>query len=77
MVYIVALLPSLCNLHSVFHVSQLWKNVLGLSHTIQMDDVQMRDNLIMEASQLRIDDRKGKYLRGNEIDLVKIVCVTP
>lgn len=37
--YRVPLPPYLSNLHSVFHVSQLWKNVPDLSHVIQMDDV--------------------------------------
>lgn len=33
----------------------------------------MRDNLIVEAMPIRIDDRELKQLRGKEIVLVKVV----
>ena len=69
--YRVALLPNLSNLHDVFHVSQLWKYVLDLSHVIEMDDIQVRDNLTVETMPLRIEDRDIKSLRGKEISLVK------
>lgn len=54
--YRVSLRPSLSNLHNVFHVSQLQKYILGPSHIIQMDDVQVRDNLVVEESPIRIED---------------------
>lgn len=38
-----------------------------------MDDVQVRDNLMVEALPVRIEDRKLKKLRGKEIALVKFV----
>lgn len=40
---------------------------------IQMYDVQVRDNLTVEALPLRIADREVKQLRGKEIALVKVV----
>lgn len=40
--YRVTLPPSLSNLHSVFHLSQLWKYVSDPSHVIQLDDVQVK-----------------------------------
>lgn len=43
-------LPSLLNLHSVFHVSQLHNYVLDPLHLIQMDVVQVRENLIVYVS---------------------------
>lgn len=52
MVYRVAFTPYLSNLHSVFHVSQLRKYVPDSSHVIQMDDMQVRDKLTVEASTL-------------------------
>lgn len=45
--YIVALTLSLSNLHDIFHVSQLWEYIPGSSHVIQLDDVQVRENLIV------------------------------
>jgi len=37
------------NLHSMFHVSQVRKYVPDPSHIIQMDEVQVRENLTVEA----------------------------
>ena len=64
-----ALPPSILN----FHVSQLWKYIHDLSYIVQMDDVQVRDNLTVETSPLRIEDREVKHLRGKDISLVKLV----
>ena len=47
--YRVALPPNLSNLHVVFHVSQLQKYISDLSQVIHMDDVQVRDNLMVET----------------------------
>jgi hypothetical protein len=63
-VYQIALSPSLSNLHSVFHVSQLWKYVYDPSHVIQVDDLEVMDNLTVETVPLRIEDREVKRLRG-------------
>ena len=71
--YQVALPPSLSNLHSVFHVSQLRKYVHDPSHVIELDNVQVKANLTYETQPLRIDDRMVKQLRGKEISLVNVV----
>ena len=73
MEYRVSLPMSLLNIHNVFHVSQLYKYVPDLSHVIQLDDVQVRDNLTYEASPLQIENREVKYLKGKEIYLVKMM----
>lgn len=39
---------------------------------IQVDDVQVRDNLTIEASPMQIEDREVKQLHGKEITLVKV-----
>lgn len=65
--------PSLSNLYDVFHVSQFRKYVSDLLHVISMNDVQVRDNLIVEALTIRIDDRELKQLRGKDIALVNVV----
>jgi len=75
--YQTALPSSLSNLHDVFHVSQLRKNVYDASHVIQVDDLEIRDNLTVETWPIRIEDRDVKRLRGKEIILVKVIWVEP
>ncbi|KAI5438202.1 hypothetical protein KIW84_024085 [Lathyrus oleraceus] len=47
------------------------------SHVVQVDDVQVRDNLTVETSPMRIEDRELKQLRGKEIALVKVAWGGP
>ena len=54
-------------------MSQLRKYIANPSHVISMDDIQVRDNLMVETLLVRIKDREMKKLRGNEISLVKVV----
>lgn len=61
MAYRVALSLFLSNLHDVFHVSQLRKYIHDLSHVIQVDYVQVRENLTFEASPFRVEDREVKH----------------
>lgn len=42
-----------------------------------MDDVQVRENLTVEALPIRIEDREVKQLRGKNIALVKMVWRGP
>lgn len=60
--YRIALSPSLDNLRDMFHVSQLSRYILDLSHVIQVDNVQVRYNLTLEASHIQIEDREVKQL---------------
>ncbi|KAI5436071.1 hypothetical protein KIW84_022495 [Lathyrus oleraceus] len=71
--YQIALPPSLSNLHDVFHVSQLRRYIADPSHVVPLDDVQVRDNLTVDTSPMRIEDREVKRLRGKEIALVKVI----
>lgn len=64
-------------MHDVFHVSQHRKYIHDLSHVVKMDDVQVWDNLTVEASPILIEDREVKQLRGKEIVLVKVVWGGP
>ncbi|XP_050887008.1 uncharacterized protein LOC127092215 [Lathyrus oleraceus] len=59
------------------YLSLLRKHILDLSHVIQVRDVQVRENLTIEASPLRVYDRKVKHLRGKEIALMKVVLGGP
>ncbi|XP_050895550.1 uncharacterized protein LOC127102192 [Lathyrus oleraceus] len=71
-------LPSfLLNLHDVFHVYHPRKYIIDVSHVIRVDDVQVRENLVVETSLFRVYDREVKYLKGNEIMLVKVVWGGP
>lgn len=45
----------------------------GLPYVIQVDDMQVRDNLTVETSPLRVEDHEVKHLRRNKITLVKVV----
>ncbi|XP_058784066.1 uncharacterized protein LOC131658831 [Vicia villosa] len=60
--YRIALPPLLANLHDVFHVSQLRKYIPDPLHVVQIDDIQMRDNLRIEASPVRIEGREVKQI---------------
>uniref|UniRef100_A0A3Q7YC74 Uncharacterized protein LOC113785044 n=2 Tax=Cicer arietinum TaxID=3827 RepID=A0A3Q7YC74_CICAR len=71
--YQIALPPSLSNLHSVFHVSQLCNYIFDPSHVIESNKVQIKENLTFETLPLRIEDQKTKELRGKTISLVKVV----
>ncbi|GAU20900.1 hypothetical protein TSUD_120920 [Trifolium subterraneum] len=75
--YRIALPPSLANLHDVFHVSQLRKYVKDLSHVIESDDIQVRDDLTVETIPLRIEGRETKKLRNKKIVSVKIIWGGP
>uniref|UniRef100_A0A151UFM2 Retrotransposable element Tf2 n=1 Tax=Cajanus cajan TaxID=3821 RepID=A0A151UFM2_CAJCA len=71
--YQLALPPILSDLHDVFHVSQLRKYIKDLSHMVEMDEVQVRENLTYEKRPVAVVDHKLKELRGKSISLVKIL----
>lgn len=60
MAYQIALPPLCAYLYDVFHVSQLRRYILDMSHVIQVDGMQVRENLTMEASPMRMEDREVK-----------------
>lgn len=47
------------------------------SHVIQVDDVYVREKLVVEASPMWIEDREVKQLSGKDISLVKVVWGGP
>jgi len=71
--YEIALPPHLANLHNVFHVSQLRKYVADPSHVLESDDIQIREDLIVNIGPMRILDAQVKKLRGKEIWTVKVL----
>ncbi|XP_050908656.1 zinc finger BED domain-containing protein RICESLEEPER 1-like [Lathyrus oleraceus] len=62
-VYKATLPQYLLNIHDVFYVSQLPKYIPDPSHMTQLDDVQVMENLTVEASPLQIEDRESNHLR--------------
>ncbi|KEH37836.1 hypothetical protein MTR_2g449730 [Medicago truncatula] len=54
-----------------------WKYVYDMSHMIQVDDIEVRDNLTVKTWPVRIEDREVKRIRGKEIFLVKVIWVGP
>nr|KYP67681.1 Transposon Ty3-I Gag-Pol polyprotein [Cajanus cajan] len=63
----------LSNLHDVFHISQLRKYIHDPSHVIESDHLEVKENLTVEATPVRVEDRMVKQLRGKEIPLVKVI----
>ncbi|XP_072077778.1 uncharacterized protein [Arachis hypogaea] len=70
--YRIALPPYLSNLHDVFHVSQLPKYTFDSSHVLEPESVQVREDLTLPITPVRIDDTIIKRLRGKEVFLVKV-----
>lgn len=71
--YRISLLPPLANFHDVFHMSHLKRYILDSSHVIQVADIQVKENLTVEASPMQIEDREVKQLHGNEISSMKVI----
>ncbi|XP_016206280.1 uncharacterized protein LOC107646619 [Arachis ipaensis] len=70
--YRIALQPHLSNLHDVFHVSQLRKYTFDPSHVLEPESVQVREDLTLLVTPVRIDDTSIKRLCGKEVFLVKV-----
>ena len=71
--YEIALPSHLANLHNVFHVSQLRKYIADPSHILESNDIQIREDLMMNTGPVRILDSQVKKLRGKEIKTVKVL----
>ena len=73
MAYEIALPPQLVNLHPVFHVSQLRKYVFDLSHVLEAEDVQIREDLTMEVPPFALEDSQVEEHREKPFSLVKVI----
>ncbi|XP_062176026.1 uncharacterized protein LOC133881078 [Alnus glutinosa] len=71
--YRLALLPNLSKIHDVFHVSMLRKYVQDLSHVLESEPLQIRQDLTYEEVPVRIVDRKENELRRRKILMVKVM----
>ncbi|WVY99024.1 hypothetical protein V8G54_031175 [Vigna mungo] len=63
----------LANLHNVFHVSQLRKYIPDPTHVLEVDDIQVREDLTIEAGPVRVLEAQTKNLRGKKIRTVKVL----
>ncbi|XP_015944995.1 uncharacterized protein LOC107470129 [Arachis duranensis] len=70
--YRIALLPYLSNLHDVFHVAQLRKYTPNVSHVLELEPIQIKEDLTLPVVPVRIDDTSVKQLCGKEVSLVKV-----
>jgi len=71
--YEIALPSQLASLHPVFHVSQLRKYVFDLSHVLEVEDVQIREDLTMEVPRVALEDSRVEECREKPISLVKLI----
>ena len=56
MAYEIVLPPQLGNFHSMFHVSQLTKYVHDPSHVLEMEDLQIKEDFLVEVHPIGIKD---------------------
>ena len=70
--YRLALPLSFPNVHPIFHMSTLKKNLPNSSHAIQPQVVQISEDLYEEES-MTIVDQQVRKLRSKEILMVKVV----
>ena len=71
--YEIILSPSSANIDNIFHVSQLRKYVLNLSHILKFDSDQVKENLSFEVKPNKILDSQVKQLRGRSIPTMKVL----
>jgi len=71
--YQVALPPNLANLHDVFHVSQLRKYNPDPSHILEPESIQLKEDLTMSLTPIKILDRAEKQLRNKTVPLVRVL----
>ncbi|XP_010506868.1 PREDICTED: uncharacterized protein LOC104783406 [Camelina sativa] len=65
--------PKLEAFHKVFHVSQLRKCLSEEDEVVEDVPPELRENLIVKATPIRIIDRMVKGLRRKNINMVKIL----
>ncbi|XP_050918526.1 uncharacterized protein LOC127135948 [Lathyrus oleraceus] len=70
--YRLALLPSLSEMHDVFHVSQLQKFIMDSLQPILPGSIEVEASLTLEPLPNRIVGPEIKVLRNKEIPLVKV-----
>ena len=68
-----ALPRELERIHNVFHVSCLRKYIPDVSHVLEVQPVEFKEDLSYEEQQVEILDRKEKTLRNKTVVLVMVL----
>ncbi|XP_050945505.1 uncharacterized protein LOC127150858 [Cucumis melo] len=71
--YRLALQPSLCVVHDMFHVSMLRKYVTDPSHVVDYEPLVIDENLSYAEQSVEIMAKEVKMLRNRGIPLVKVL----
>ncbi|XP_028052467.1 uncharacterized protein LOC114256966 [Camellia sinensis] len=71
-VFRVALLPNIEQVHDIFHVSMLRRYLQDPSHVIDYQQIALDDKLIYEEKPIQILDRQMKQLRSKVIPTTKV-----
>ncbi|XP_021718856.1 uncharacterized protein LOC110686548 [Chenopodium quinoa] len=59
--------------HNVFHVSQIRKYVLDVTHVLQPETIEMNENLTFEERLVKILDTKVRSTRNKDGRIVKVL----
>lgn len=70
--YRLALLLQFTRMHDVFHVPMLKKYMHDNSHVISYDDLDVKDDILIEDSPIKILERKKTILHNRAISLIKV-----
>ncbi|KAA3480908.1 DNA/RNA polymerases superfamily protein [Gossypium australe] len=65
--------PKLDWIHDVFHVSMLQKYQFDPSHTVPVDEIEVRPNLTFDEEPVQILEQDVKVLQSNTVLLVKVL----
>ena len=71
--YRLALLPSLSNVHEVFHVSMLWRCTPDLAHVVDWGEIDVDTDGTFEEGPVRILDNRDQVLQRKTVQLVKVM----
>ncbi|XP_014521667.1 uncharacterized protein LOC106778237 [Vigna radiata var. radiata] len=71
--YELALPPPLSNLHLVFHDSQLRKYIAKRSHVLEADNIQIREDYLVELQPVRVEEFMTKRPFGKATTFVKVI----
>lgn len=72
MAYKLAIPLQLTNIHNVFHISMLKRQLTGPDQLVTKPKIQIEENLSYEEFSVRILGQDEKKLRGKIIPMVKI-----
>jgi len=71
--YEIALPPQLVNLYLVFDVSQLRKYVFDLTHVLEAEDIQIREDFTFKVLPIALEESHVEERQGKPISLVKVI----